>query len=65
MTTTVVSAAFFAFGAFGAAGHYGGVELFLEVVGEFVEFVVAVDFDGLARGVVGDYAVLTLEQVGA
>jgi hypothetical protein len=48
-----------------AFGHDGGVEAFAELGGELVEFVVAVDGDGLARGVEDYLAVVAGGGVGA
>jgi hypothetical protein len=48
-----------------AFGHDGGVEAFAELGGEFVEFVVAVDGDGLAGGVEDYLAVVAGGGVGA
>jgi hypothetical protein len=41
-----------------AAGHDGGVEAVAEAGRELVDLVRAIDFDGLAGGVEGDFAVL-------
>jgi hypothetical protein len=49
--------------AFFAAGHDGGVEALAETVGQVVDFVGAVDFDGLAGGVEDDFAVAAAVQV--
>jgi hypothetical protein len=48
-----------------AFGHDGGVEAFAELGGELVEFVVAVDGDGLASGVEDYLAVVAGGGVGA
>jgi hypothetical protein len=48
-----------------AFGHDGGVEAFAELGGELVEFVVAVDGDGLAGGVEDYLAVVAGGGVGA
>jgi len=49
--------------AFFAARHDGGVEAFAEAGGQVVDFVGAVDLNGLARGVQGDFAVFAAAQV--
>ena len=41
-----------------AAGHDGGVEALAEAGGQVVDLVGAIDFDGLAGGVEGDFAVV-------
>jgi hypothetical protein len=46
-----------------AAGHDGGVEALAETGGEIVNFVGAVDLDGLAGGVEGDFAVFAAAHV--
>ena len=48
-----------------ALGHDGGVEAFAELVGDLVDLVVLVDFDGLLGGVEDDAAVLAAGGVGA
>jgi hypothetical protein len=45
--------------------HDGGVEAFAELVGDLVDFVAFVDFDGLMGGVEDDLAVLAASGVGA
>ncbi len=49
--------------SFFAAGHDGGAEAGAEVVGELVDFVAAVDFDGFAGGVDDDFAVVASAEV--
>ena len=49
--------------AFFAAFHDGGVEALSEARGQVVDFVGAVDFNGFAGGVEGDFAVLASAQV--
>lgn len=49
--------------AFFASGHDGCVEAFAEAGGEFVDLVRAVDLNGLARGVQGDFAMLAAFEV--
>ena len=44
--------------------HDGGVEALAEFGGELVDFVLAVDGDGLAGGVEDDLAVVALADVG-
>ncbi len=39
------------------------MQLLLQLVRQFIEFVVAIDLDGLLRRVVGDDAVLALHQM--
>jgi hypothetical protein len=48
-----------------ALGHDGGVEAFAQLVGDLVDLVVPVDFDGLVGGVEDDFAVLASGGVGA
>jgi hypothetical protein len=47
----------------GALFHDGGVEALAKVVGELVDFVFAIDGDGLAGGVEDDLAVVALADV--
>ncbi len=49
--------------AFFAAGHDGGVEAFAEAGGHVVDLVGAIDLDGFAGGVEGDFAVLAAAQM--
>ena len=46
-----------------AAGHDGGVQAFAEAGREVVNFVRAIDFNGLAGGVEGDLAVVAASEV--
>jgi hypothetical protein len=47
-----------------ASGHDGGVESFTQIGGQVVDFVGAVDFDGLAGGIEDDLAVSATAQMG-
>jgi hypothetical protein len=47
-----------------ALGHDGGVQALAEFGGELVDFVFAIDGDGLAGGVEHDFAVMALADVG-
>jgi hypothetical protein len=55
--------------AFFAAGHYGGVEALAEAGRQVVNFMRPIDFNGLAGGAEGDFAVAApvqmLVQLGA
>jgi len=50
--------------AFFASGHDGGVEAFAEACGEFVDFVRAINLDGLAGGVEDHLAVAAAAEMG-
>lgn len=47
-----------------AAGHNGSVQALAQLGGEFVNFVFAVDLDGLAGGVQNNLAVVALADMG-
>jgi hypothetical protein len=44
--------------------HDGGVQTLAEIIGEFVDLVLTVDGDGLARCVQDDFAVVALADMG-
>jgi hypothetical protein len=50
-------------GGFFAAGHDGGAETGAEIIGEIIDFVAAVDFDGFTGGVDDDFTMVALAEV--
>jgi hypothetical protein len=49
--------------ALAALGEDSGVEAFPQSIWELINFVAAIDLDGLASGVVGDDAMITFAEV--